>query len=134
VIWGIRSGFIYGPEPPGACRHQSGKLRSGSKGETLTTPRKSVASGMAVALATPSTWVVRLLVDRTVTGIVSVGALPGLVGDDLAKGFTRHLGRDVRFESLDPEEFGRLLAPMIGEPGARPVVASTSGGRASRTR
>lgn len=68
--------------------------------------------------------VVRLLVDHSVSGTVSVGALPGLVGDDLAQGFARHLGRDVRFESLDPEEFGRLLAPMIGERGARPVVDS----------
>jgi hypothetical protein len=30
--------------------------------------------------------VILLLVDRTLTGIVSVGALPGLVGDNLAKG------------------------------------------------
>ena len=45
------------------------------------------------------------------------GALPGLVGDDLADGFARHLGRDVRLESLDTDDCGRLLEPVIGERG-----------------
>lgn len=67
---------------------------------------------------------VRLLLDHSVNGAVSVGALPGLIGDDLAQGFARHLGRDVRFESLDPEAFGQLLVPIFGERGARPVVDS----------
>ena len=42
---GIRSGTTYGPETVGSRRHQSGSLRSGSEGESLTTPSESVASG-----------------------------------------------------------------------------------------
>lgn len=67
--------------------------------------------------------VVRLLQDPAVTGVVEVGALPGLVGTDLAQGFAEHLGREVRFESMEPDEFERLITPLFG-PGAAPVADS----------
>lgn len=67
--------------------------------------------------------VATLLQDSTITGTVGVGALPGLLGTDLAAGFSKHLTRPVRFESMDPDEFGRLITPLFG-PGAGPVVDS----------
>jgi uncharacterized protein YbjT (DUF2867 family) len=66
----------------------------------------------------------RLLRDTSVTGVVGVGALPGLLGTDLAAGFAEHLGRDVRFEAQTPDEFGVGIVPLFGEAGAAPVVDS----------
>jgi hypothetical protein len=63
----------------------------------------------------------RLFTDLSVTGIVGVGQLPGLVGAELAQGFSRHLGREIRFESLRPEAFGELIKPLLG-PAAGAVV------------
>jgi uncharacterized protein YbjT (DUF2867 family) len=68
--------------------------------------------------------VVRLLSDQTVTGVVSVGALPGLVGDDLAEGFSRHYDKPITYEAMHPEVFGEMIIPMFGEAGARPVIDS----------
>lgn len=56
----------------------------------------------------------RLLLNSTLTGVVGVGHLPGLLGADLAAGFSKHLGRDVRFEALTPEAFGELIEPFFG--------------------
>lgn len=65
------------------------------------------------------------LFDRTdITGVVTVGALPGLLGDDLAAGFSRHLGRDVTFEAQTPDEFGDMVMPLFGADGIAPVVDS----------
>jgi hypothetical protein len=66
----------------------------------------------------------RLLQDTSVTGVVGVGALPGLLGTDLAAGFTAHLGHEVRFEAQTPDEFGAGIIPLFGEAGAAPVVDS----------
>lgn len=66
--------------------------------------------------------VVALLTDRTTTGTVSVGAVPGLLGADLAAGFAEYLGREVAFEAISPQDYGDLIVPMFGEAGARPVV------------
>ncbi|KQX76197.1 SDR family oxidoreductase [Aeromicrobium sp. Root472D3] len=68
--------------------------------------------------------VVALLLDRTITGRIGVGALPPLVGADLAAGFAEHHGTDIAFEPQDPEDFGRDIIPMFGEAGARPVIDS----------
>ena len=67
--------------------------------------------------------VVRLLQDLTVTGTVGVGALPGLLGADLAQGFADHLGRPVAFESMAPDDFEALLTPLFG-PAATSVADS----------
>ncbi len=67
---------------------------------------------------------VRLLQDHSVTGRVSAGALPGLLGADVAAGFAEYFGRDVRFETQEPEEMGAALAPLFGEDAIAPVVAS----------
>ena len=56
----------------------------------------------------------RLLMDHTLTGVVGIGHLPGLLGADLAAGFSKHFGRDVRFEALTPEAFGDLIEPFFG--------------------
>lgn len=69
--------------------------------------------------------VVVALFDRPdVTGTVEVGALPGLVGADLAAGFSQYLGRDIVFEAQTPDQFGELIVPLFGDAGAAPVVAS----------
>jgi uncharacterized protein YbjT (DUF2867 family) len=68
--------------------------------------------------------VAHLLADHDVTGIVSVGALPGLIGEDLAEGFSRYFNKTVRFEAIEPEEFGRLITPVLGEAAVAPVVQS----------
>lgn len=64
---------------------------------------------------------VRLLTDATVTGTVAVGQLPGLTGPDLAAAFAAHLGRDVHFEAITPDDFGRLITPLFG-----PATASVT--------
>lgn len=66
----------------------------------------------------------RLLTDDSVIGIVSVGALPGLTGADLAAGFARYLRQDVRFEAISPARYGELITPLFGEDAVAPVVAS----------
>lgn len=64
----------------------------------------------------------RLLLDRTLTGVVGVGHLPGLLGADLAAGFSKHFGRNVTFEAQTPEAFGDLIEPFFG-PAFAGVVA-----------
>ena len=65
--------------------------------------------------------VARLLTDASVTGTVAVGHRPGLTGQDLAAAFSTHLGREVRYEGITPEAFGKLITPLFG-PAAAPVV------------
>jgi uncharacterized protein YbjT (DUF2867 family) len=68
--------------------------------------------------------VARLLGDPSITGVVGVGALPGLLGRDLAAGFAEHLGREVRFAAQTPDEFGAEIIPLFGVQGAQPVIDS----------
>ncbi|WP_291037152.1 NAD(P)H-binding protein [Herbiconiux sp.] len=68
--------------------------------------------------------VARLIQHTDVTGVVGVGALPGLLGSDLAAGFSAHLGKEIAFRSQTPDEFGAAIIPMFGEAGAAPVVDS----------
>lgn len=63
-----------------------------------------------------------LFADSSVNGIVEIGLLPAVTGDDLAKSFSNHLGREVRYESLTPEDFGKRLAVLFGEAVAAEVV------------
>ncbi|GAA4134918.1 SDR family oxidoreductase [Aminobacter aganoensis] len=63
----------------------------------------------------------KLLTDHSVSGIVGVGHLPGLGGEDLATGFAEEFGRGVAFQSLAPDSFGKLIEPMFG-PAAANVV------------
>jgi uncharacterized protein YbjT (DUF2867 family) len=67
---------------------------------------------------------VRLLTDRGVTGTVSVGALPGLLGADVAEGFSAHLRRPVTFDAIAPDAYGELITPLFGAGAAGPVVDS----------
>ncbi|KQU01941.1 hydroxylase [Rhodococcus sp. Leaf7] len=67
---------------------------------------------------------VRLLTDHTVTGVVSVGALPGLVGADVAAGFAAYLDRPVTFRAITPDHYGDLITPLFGAGAAGPVVES----------
>ncbi|MET7015171.1 hypothetical protein [Uliginosibacterium flavum] len=48
------------------------------------------------------------------SGVVGVGQLPGVTGAELAKGFSHYLGRFVSFQSVAPENFGELIAPVFG--------------------
>ncbi|WP_200928316.1 hypothetical protein [Sphingobium sp. Leaf26] len=64
----------------------------------------------------------RLLTDHTVTGIIGVGQLPGLMGPELASAFSEYLGRNVRFKALAPEKFRIFLEPLIG-----PAAANVAG-------
>ena len=67
---------------------------------------------------------VRLLTDDSVTGVVTAGALPPLLGEDVAQGFARYFASPVVFEAQDPEAYGELIIPLFGADGARPVVDS----------
>ncbi len=67
---------------------------------------------------------VKLLTDHAVTGSVSAGALPALLGEDLAAGFARHLDRPVVFESQEPDAYGELIIPLFGADGVVPVIES----------
>jgi hypothetical protein len=64
----------------------------------------------------------QLLTDLSITGIVGIGYLPGLTGTELADGFTQYLGKSVRYESLAPESFRKLITPMLGEAAASNVA------------
>ncbi|HAT4518960.1 TPA: NmrA family NAD(P)-binding protein [Serratia marcescens] len=64
----------------------------------------------------------QLLTDPSITGIVGIGYLPGLTGTELADGFAQHLGKSVRYESMAPESFGKLLTPILGEAAASNVA------------
>ncbi|PPF41031.1 SDR family oxidoreductase [Rathayibacter sp. AY1A3] len=66
----------------------------------------------------------RLFERSDVTGVVAVGALPGLLGEDLAAGFTRYFGKDVVFHAQTPDEFGATTIPLFGEQGMTPVIDS----------
>lgn len=66
---------------------------------------------------------VRLLADTDITGTVSVGHLPALTGDDLARAFAAHLGRDVTYTAITPEQFGVQITPLFGERSTGPIVA-----------
>ncbi|WP_030660594.1 SDR family oxidoreductase [Streptomyces rimosus] len=68
--------------------------------------------------------VVAALFDRPdITGTIGVGQYPGITGPDLARVFSDHLGRHVAYEPLTPEEFGRLVTPVVGGAGAAAVTA-----------
>lgn len=64
-----------------------------------------------------------LLVSSSVTGVVEIGQLPAVTGDELATSFANHFGRDVSYTSLTPKEFGKRLAVLFGEAVAAEVVA-----------
>lgn len=64
-----------------------------------------------------------LLTHPEVTGVVGVGQLPGITGPDLAAAFAEHLGRDVHYEAITPEQFGELIVPLFGEAATAGVVA-----------
>ena len=66
--------------------------------------------------------VVRLLTDHSTTGVVAVGAHPGLTGPDLAAAFAGRLGREVTYEAITPEAFGGLISPLFGPEASTPVV------------
>lgn len=66
--------------------------------------------------------VVRLLTDSSETGTIAIGHLPALTGPDLARGFSERLGREVRYEAITPDEFGKLITPLFGADAAAPVV------------
>lgn len=59
--------------------------------------------------------IVALLTRAEETGVFGVGAVPAITGPDLAAAFAEALGAPVVFESVAPEEFGRLIAPLLGE-------------------
>lgn len=65
----------------------------------------------------------RLLTDHSVTGLVGVGQSPAITGEELAGSFAKFLDRPVSFDSLTPEAFGEMIAPMIGAGPASGVVA-----------
>ncbi|OOB92276.1 SDR family oxidoreductase [Rathayibacter sp. VKM Ac-2630] len=67
---------------------------------------------------------VRLFEDVEVTGVVAVGALPGLLGSDLAAGFADYFGRGASFRAQSPDEFAEMLIPLFGADAMTPVVDS----------
>lgn len=63
-----------------------------------------------------------LLTHHAVTGLVEVGQLPAITGNELAEAFSKYFGHPVAFNSLTPEEFGKRIAPLFGEAAAAEVV------------
>lgn len=64
-----------------------------------------------------------LLSRPEITGIVGVGQYPGVTGGHLAEGLAEILNQPVSFESVTPESFGEMIAPLFGEESAAGVVA-----------
>lgn len=64
-----------------------------------------------------------LLQDSTVIGVVEVGMLPAITGEELAAEFSEHFGKTVRFDALSPTEFGDRLATLFGRTAADEVVS-----------
>lgn len=56
-----------------------------------------------------------LLTDHNVSGMVGLGHVPGLLGNDLAAGFAEYFGRTVSFEAMTPQELGERIEPMYGD-------------------
>lgn len=76
-----------------------------------------VPAGLAVSWASHldvADVAVHLLTDRTVSGIVGVGHLPGVTGEDLAGEFSRHFAHSVTYESIEPSYFGKRIEPLLG--------------------
>ena len=69
----------------------------------------------------------RLLIDHAVAGVVTAGAVPPLLGADLARSFSSYLETRVGFEGIDPESYGEQIIPIFGADAARPVVDSYHG-------
>ncbi|MDI3406429.1 NmrA family NAD(P)-binding protein [Streptomyces cavernicola] len=57
-----------------------------------------------------------------VSGEVSVGQYPALIGPELASAFGAHFGKEVVFEPITPEEMRASVAPVIGEGPAADVA------------
>ena len=66
---------------------------------------------------------IELFANTSITGIVGVGQLPAVTGIEPAESFTKHFGQQIKFESLMPEEFGKMLAPLLGEEASAGVAA-----------
>lgn len=63
-----------------------------------------------------------LLIDKTVSGIVGVGHLPGITSGDLAGEFSRHFAHSVTYEHIEPSCFGKRIEPLLG-----PAAATVTG-------
>ncbi|MFJ8228434.1 NAD(P)H-binding protein [Streptomyces sp. NPDC094448] len=64
-----------------------------------------------------------LLERPDLTGTVPVGQYPPVTGPQLAEAFGARFGRGVTYEPITPDEFGALIAPLLGEPTAAGVAA-----------
>jgi uncharacterized protein YbjT (DUF2867 family) len=63
------------------------------------------------------------LFDRTdIEGTVAVGQHPAIPSVALAQAFSARLGREVVYEAVEPEEFGALVAPLIGPAGTAAII------------
>jgi uncharacterized protein YbjT (DUF2867 family) len=67
--------------------------------------------------------VAELLTQPLTEGIVEVGAMPALLGADLAAAFANARGSEVRYQPVTPTQFGDSLVPVLGEPVATGVAA-----------
>lgn len=65
-----------------------------------------------------------LLLSTETSGVVGVGQLPAIDGDDLARGFEQYFKRPVSFSSIAPQDFGEMIAPLFGKEAAAGVVAA----------
>lgn len=63
-----------------------------------------------------------LLTNKSISGIVEVGQLPAITGNELAEAFSAHLGSTVAFNSLTPDAFGERIAVLFGEAAAAEVA------------
>lgn len=70
---------------------------------------------------------VALFERRGVLGTVAVGQYPPITGPELAEAFSDRLGRRVTYEAQTPEQFGAMIAPLIGEGVAAVSIKRYSG-------
>jgi uncharacterized protein YbjT (DUF2867 family) len=60
-----------------------------------------------------------------------VGGPEALTGADIARSFSRGLGREVRYEPISPEDFGAIMGQVMGPEAQAGIVAAYRAGEAA---
>lgn len=94
-----------------------------------------------VAAHRPVSWVAAQDVGRLVAAALErpelagrafdVGGPQALTGMDLARGFSEALGRQIRYEGVSPEAFGRVMGRLMGPEAEAGIVAAYRAGEAA---
>lgn len=60
-----------------------------------------------------------------------LGGPEALTGADIARSFSRGLGREIRYESISPQAFGAIMGRVMGPEAEAGIVAAYSAGEAA---